>query len=246
MHEVGHCLGLGESLAVFFDKIFNGTNLPTLQDVLLNPDSVRTHPFFGDVSLGYSPVLDSFLREKVGDTAFWSKVYEGSNQNYGEMWEANLTVLDDDNIRRPLVSYDLLLMAKNLLGVNVNVNPKVIIDFVNFAGINTENNWNPNYGIATNAHVAARIRIGEIIFLFGRALGGDKEAEREVKEFFGYVEQFNDIYNGVLKTTLNSHYPYPDGFYPLINYARIFDYFKVNTQGKTTGANVDTDAGMER
>jgi len=197
IHEVGHCLGLGEALTQMATAEYRGVSS-------------------AGRAVHVNPLYVNLLKTKVGETAFWNKVYEGSNAKYGEMWDANMTVLDTDNVRRPLLTHDQFERVKHLdlmrleQGINAQYK-KSVEDFAKFSGIPFDGDY--YYEFLT-------------IFAsnFEAAMNGNRNAITQVRQFSDAVERFNAQYkileiNNFYSRTVNEH-------------SRIFDFFKTPVQQK--------------
>ena len=64
--------------------------------------------------LEHNTLYDSLLLERVGDTAFWARVFEQSNERYGEMWNEHLTTTDAHGVKSPLVPFFTMQIARTL------------------------------------------------------------------------------------------------------------------------------------
>jgi hypothetical protein len=94
IHEIGHSFGLSESLTNVLRYKFWGKDIGLGSSFAIIDDLV------------YSPFYDNLLLEKVGDKAFWAKVYESPNdaqERYDKFWNDNMTVTVD-GVQEPLVS----------------------------------------------------------------------------------------------------------------------------------------------
>jgi len=197
LHELGHCLGLGESLTELMVRKHLGYDLSIWEN---------------SANMTYGAFYENLLLEKVGDNTFWNKVYEGSNEKYGEMWDENMPITH----RVWLLARELSAMVagRNLGDPN---RTQIANDFEIFAGIDLGNGW----------------ILPERARLLQGAMNGNREDEAEVKHFFGLIEEYDRINPGKLKdNTYNYNALFP--------HARIFDYFKVDSknQGKVGTLNI--------
>jgi len=82
MHEIGHKLGLGESLTELFAEEIAGTQEP------------RTDAGFNWV---YNCDFERQLLKKVGSQKFWRAAFT-SNKEFGKLWDENIKVISYDEL----------------------------------------------------------------------------------------------------------------------------------------------------
>lgn len=103
LHELGHALGLGESLSDLKAESFLGTYSRVQLSYMMDLDWIRGNR--AEIEFVYNSSFDRALLNLVGSERFWTAAYT-SNEIYGELWDKYL---------HNAISHDELQMIRGLI-----------------------------------------------------------------------------------------------------------------------------------
>jgi len=177
LHEVGHILGLDESLANLFATSFSG-------------GFSRAHR----VSMEDTWVFDNALRRIIGDELFWRAAFT-SNEMYESVWDANMPVSYSDMIIYRQVVAEIqngntqLLRAFEGTGGTLSVSAGIYeLETINLFGVEIFPRFDDN-----DSEVRAAIQRIENVAAFGRSRG-----------YAGYPAIEDDIAHIIIPAILTS------------------------------------------
>ena len=108
-HELGHSMGLGESLTSLFAEIITGDNKVGSPGYLIGQNQASL-PF----NFVYSSAYDRILLVKVGEKSFWTAVLSGTD-SYRKLWNDNMgDIVSFDDMQLVRAVFDAQFVHKNI------------------------------------------------------------------------------------------------------------------------------------
>ncbi|MCL2398320.1 MAG: hypothetical protein FWC91_01080 [Defluviitaleaceae bacterium] len=122
IHELGHALGLGESLSDLKAESFLGT--PGRIEIYYGMDLEWISGRRAEIGFVYNSVFDRLLLDRAGPEKFWTAAYT-SNDAFGELW---------DQYMYDIITHDEIQMVRGLIFDVWQERPELGREFENLTG----------------------------------------------------------------------------------------------------------------